>query len=166
MRPCQEKGVALGSDAGLARSTMFSRGPFLSSRAPRVAGGRGGCPWPARSRDGRRPEPRCGRRGRDGFLLEHLAIVRDVGEDVGLENEEAAVDPAAFVARLLPEGEDLGVLEAESAEACGGLDAGHGDALAMGFVEGDGGGDVDVGNAIAVGHAEGLFAFDDTLRSS
>ena len=41
-------------------------------------------------------------------------------------------------------------LKPESTEARDGLNAGHGDALAVGFVEGDGGGDVDVGDAIAI----------------
>jgi len=97
--------------------------------------------------------------GVDGFLLEHLVIVGNVGKDVGLKHEEAAIDPATFIMRLFAKGEDLGVLETECAEASHGLDAGHGDALTMSFVEGDRGGDVDVGNTIAIGHTERLVAF-------
>src|SRR5580704_12999719 len=103
----------------------------------------------------------AGDEGAHGFLLEHLAIVCDVGEDVKIEHEEAAVDPATFVIRLFAEGEDVGTLDTETSKSCGGPDAGHGHTLAMGLVKSDGGGDVDVGYAIAVRHAEGLFAFDE-----
>jgi len=34
--------------------------------------------------------------GFDGFTLEHLNVVGDGADGIGRENEEAAVDPAAF----------------------------------------------------------------------
>ena len=97
-----------------------------------------------------------GDEGFDGLALEHPAVVLDFGDDFGGEDEEAAVDPAAFVFGFFLEGVDVGVLEAEGAEAGDGLDAGEGDEFAVGLVEGDGGLDVDVGDAVAVGHAEGF----------
>ncbi len=103
----------------------------------------------------------AGDEGAHGFMLEHLAIVRDVAEYVKIEHEEAAVDPATFVTRLFAERGDVGALDTETSESCRGPDAGHGHTLAMGLVKSDGGGDVDVGYAIAVRHAEGLFAFDE-----
>ena len=94
-----------------------------------------------------------GDEGFDGLALEHPAIVLDLVDDFGGEDEEAAVDPAAFVLGFFLEGVDVVVLEAEGAEAGDGLDAGEGDQFAVGLVEGDGGLDVDVGDAVAVGHA-------------
>ena len=72
-----------------------------------------------------------GDEGFDGLALEHLGVVGDGVDDFGREDEEAAVDPAAFVGGLFLEGVDLGVLEAEGAEAGDGLDAGEGDELAV-----------------------------------
>ena len=106
-----------------------------------------------------------GDEGFDGFALEHLGVVGDGGDDLGGEDEEAAVDPAAFAGGFFLEGVDLGVLEAEGSEAGYGLDAGEGGELAVGAVEGDGGGDVDVGYAVAVGHAEG-FGGVEVLRDA
>ena len=101
----------------------------------------------------------------DGFALEHLEIVGDGVDGFGFEDEEAAVDPAALVGGFFLEGVDLGVFEAESAEAGDGLDAGEGDELAVVFVELDGFGDVDVSDTVAIGHAEG-FARGEVLRDA
>ncbi len=78
-----------------------------------------------------------GDEGFDGFAFEHLEVVGDGVDGLGLEDEEAAVDPAALVGGFFLEGVDLGVLEAEGAEAGDGLDAGEGDELAVLLVEGD-----------------------------
>ena len=59
----------------------------------------------------------------DGFAFEHLAVVGDAVDDFRREDEEAAVDPSAFVAGFFLEGINLRVMEAESAEARDGLHA-------------------------------------------
>src|SRR6185437_16991227 len=74
----------------------------------------------------------------DRLPLEHPEVVVDFGDNLGREHEEAAVDPAAFVFRLLLKRVDVGLLDAERAEARDRLHAGEGDKLAMVLVEGDG----------------------------
>ena len=105
----------------------------------------------------------------DRFLLEHLRVFVNVREDVGLEDKEAAIDPAAFFAGLFAEGVDFSAVQTKGPETCSRLDAGHSDILAMRFVEGDGGRNVDIGYAIAVSHAKRLVAFNvfcDLLESA
>ena len=72
-----------------------------------------------------------GDEGFEGLALEHLRVVGDGVDDLRREDEEAAVDPAAFVVGFFLEGVDLRVLDAERAEACDGLDAGQRDELAV-----------------------------------
>ena len=59
-----------------------SRGPW-EPRGLRAAACRGGCPWPARSRGGGRPDLAAGDEGFDGFAFEHPAVVFDFGDDFG-----------------------------------------------------------------------------------
>jgi hypothetical protein len=47
------------------------------------------------------------------FLLEHLAIVLDVGKNVGLQDKETTVNPATLFVRLLPKRKYLVVFETE-----------------------------------------------------
>src|ERR1700733_4134244 len=56
-------------------------------------------------------------KGLDRFAFKHLRIVGDGIDRLWIEDEEAAVDPPTLIGGLLLERVDLGVFEAQRAEA-------------------------------------------------
>src|SRR4051794_9156941 len=101
------------------------------------------------------------------LALPHGRVAVDVAPDVGLEDEEAAVDPRAVPARLLEEPGDAVAVDLQRAEATARLHGGDGGERAAGAVVPDERGDVDVGDAVAVGEAERLVAYvgQDALQA-
>lgn len=89
-----------------------------------------------------------------GFALPDGGVAIDVVDDLGGEDEEAAVDPGAVAVGLFLEAGDLGFRQVEGAKAAGGLGGGQGGQFALFTVEGDQGGDIDVADAVTVGEAE------------
>lgn len=89
-----------------------------------------------------------------GFTLPDGGVAVDVVDDLGGEDEEAAVDPGAVPVGLFLEAGDLGFREIECAKATGWLGGGQGGQFALFPVEGDQGADVDVADAVTVGEAE------------
>jgi len=95
----------------------------------------------------------------DGFGFEGGRFVRNLVDDGGREDKEAAVDPAAFTFWFFLEGIDGGPVDVESSEPSYRADRGDRDLLSVAAVEGDFSGNVNVTDPIAVGHAESLFTF-------
>src|SRR6187402_805813 len=95
-------------------------------------------------------------KGLQRFPLKHPGVILDLFKHAGGQNEEAPVDPAAFVFGLFLEGVDVVVLESECSKACQGLNGGERDFLTVSFVELDKGVDVYIRYTVAVGHEEGL----------
>src|SRR5204863_2683149 len=90
--------------------------------------------------------------------------VREVLEDAGLEDKEAAVHPAFLELRLLAEAERHPVLHVELAEARERPDPGYRRELAVLPVEAQEGREVDVGEPVAVRAHEG-FLLDVAARA-
>src|ERR1044071_4175841 len=95
-----------------------------------------------------------------GQTLQHVGfevgvVALDVVEDRGLEDHEAAVDPALADLRLLGELGDEVAVEDEAAEARGRADGRHGGDAPLRAVEGEQLAEVDVAHAVAVGEEEG-----------
>ena len=91
-----------------------------------------------------------------GLSLPDGGVAFDVVDDLGGEDEEAAVDPGAVAVGLFLEASDLvlAVVQIERAEAAWWLGGGEGGEFALFPVEGDQGRDVDVADAIAIGEAK------------
>src|SRR6266550_1470401 len=107
--------------------------------------------------------------GLDRFAFEHLRIVGDGINRFSIENEEAAVDPAALVAGLFLKGVDLSVLQSQRSETRKGLHTGQRNEFVVVLVKRNRSRNVDIGNAVTIGHAEGLIAVQvlrDSLQTS
>ena len=90
-----------------------------------------------------------------GSASQRVASPVDDVQRPGLDDEEAAVDPAGVAGDFLAEARTRSCFDVEDAEAAGGLHRGQrGQGLAL-AVEGDRRGDVHVADAVAVGEAEG-----------